>query len=90
MVAAPTRRRDITRLAQLYGKKVGGLTETGQTSVAARITVEKAGASATCLALVKVDRIHASLAAGQIAISSMRWVPSRASVPRSSTSMSRL
>ena len=89
-MAAPTWRKDIARLAQLNGKKVGVLTGTGQTSVAARITVEKAGASATDLPLVKVDRIHAALAAGQIAISSMRWVPSRASVPRSSISMSRL
>ena len=35
-------RKEITRLSQLAGKKVGVLTETGQTSVAARITVEKA------------------------------------------------
>src|SRR5215207_2561627 len=38
-------RKEITQLAQLGGKKVGVLTETGQTSVAARITVEKAGAN---------------------------------------------
>ena len=37
----------ITRLAQLDGKRVGVLSETGQTSVAARITVEKVGAAAT-------------------------------------------
>ena len=36
-------RKEITQLAQLAGKKVGVLTETGQTSVAARITVEKVG-----------------------------------------------
>ena len=32
-------RKEITQLAQLAGKKVGVLTETGQTSVAARITL---------------------------------------------------
>ena len=50
----------------MNGKKVGVLTETGQTSVAARITVEKAGASATYVPLVKFDRIYAALAAGEI------------------------
>lgn len=59
-------RKDVTRLAQLNGKKVGVLTETGQTSVAARITVEKAGATATYLPLIKFDRIYAALAAGEI------------------------
>jgi len=58
--------KDITQLAQLNGKKVGVLTETGQTSVAARITVEKAGATATYLPLIKFDRIYAALAAGEI------------------------
>lgn len=59
-------KREITRLAQLNGKKVGVLTETGQTSVATRITVEKAGATATYLPLIKFDRIYAALAAGEI------------------------
>jgi ABC-type nitrate/sulfonate/bicarbonate transport system substrate-binding protein len=59
-------RREITQLAQLGGKKVGVLTETGQTSVAARITVEKAGATATYVPLVKFDRIYAALASGEI------------------------
>jgi len=59
-------RKDVTQLAQLNGKKVGVLTETGQTSVAARITVEKAGATATYLPLIKFDRIYAVLAAGEI------------------------
>ena len=58
--------KDITQLAQLNGRKVGVLTETGQTSVAARITVEKAGAAATYLPLGKFDRIYAALAAGEI------------------------
>ena len=35
-------RKEITQLAQLSGKKVGVLAETGQTSVATCITVEKA------------------------------------------------
>jgi ABC-type nitrate/sulfonate/bicarbonate transport system substrate-binding protein len=56
-------RKEITRLAQLDGKKVGVLTESGQTSVATRITVEKAGATATYLPLIKFDRIYAALAA---------------------------
>lgn len=59
-------RNEITQLAQLNGKKVGVLTETGQTSVAARITVEQAGATATYVPLIKFDRIYAALAAGDI------------------------
>ena len=59
-------RKEITQLSQLGGKKVGVLTETGQTSVAARITVEKAGATATYLPLIKFDRIFAALASGEI------------------------
>ena len=59
-------RKEITELAQLSGKKVGVLTETGQTSVAARLTVEKAGAAATYLPLIKFERIFAALAAGEI------------------------
>jgi ABC-type nitrate/sulfonate/bicarbonate transport system substrate-binding protein len=59
-------RKEITQLAQLGGKKVGVLTETGQTSVATRITVEKAGASATYVPLITFDRIFAALAAGDI------------------------
>jgi NitT/TauT family transport system substrate-binding protein len=59
-------RKEITDLFQLTGKKVGVLTETGQTSVAARITIEKAGAAATYVPLVKFDRIFAALAAGEI------------------------
>ena len=59
-------RKGITQLSQLAGKKVGVLTETGQTSVAARITIEKAGARATYVPLIKFDRIFAALAAGEI------------------------
>jgi ABC-type nitrate/sulfonate/bicarbonate transport system substrate-binding protein len=59
-------RREITDLAQLGGKKVGVLSETGQTSVAARLAIEKTGAAATYLPLVKFDRIYAALAAGEI------------------------
>ncbi len=59
-------KKEITQLAQLAGKKVGVLTETGQTSVAARITVEKAGATASYVPLIKFDRIYAALAAGEI------------------------
>jgi len=59
-------RKDVTDLSQLSGKRVGVLTETGQTSVAARITIEKAGARATYVPLVKFDRIFAALAAGDI------------------------
>ena len=59
-------RKEITELSQLAGKKVGVLTETGQTSVAARITVEKAGATATYVPLIKFDRIYAALASGEI------------------------
>jgi ABC-type nitrate/sulfonate/bicarbonate transport system substrate-binding protein len=59
-------RKEITELAQLAGKKVGVLTETGQTSMAARITIEKAGATATYLPMIKFDRIYAALADGEI------------------------
>jgi ABC-type nitrate/sulfonate/bicarbonate transport system substrate-binding protein len=59
-------RKDITQLAQLSGKKVGVLTETGQTSVATRLTIEKAGATATYLPLIKFDRIYAALESGEI------------------------
>jgi ABC-type nitrate/sulfonate/bicarbonate transport system substrate-binding protein len=59
-------RKEITQLAQLSGKKVGILTETGQTSVATRITVERAGAMASYVPLIKFDRIYAALAAGEI------------------------
>jgi hypothetical protein len=59
-------RKEITGLAQLTGRKVGILTETGQTSVAARRTVEQAGATATYLPLITFDRIFAALAAGEI------------------------
>src|SRR5205085_10189903 len=58
--------KEITQLAQLGGKKVGVLTETGQTSVATRITIEKAGATAIYLPLIKFDRIYAALTAGEI------------------------
>jgi ABC-type nitrate/sulfonate/bicarbonate transport system substrate-binding protein len=59
-------RKEITQLAQLDGKKVGVLTETGQTSMATRIAVEKAGAAAIYVPLIKFDRIYAALAAGEI------------------------
>jgi hypothetical protein len=59
-------RKEITQLQQLEGKKVGILTETGQTSMAARITIQKAGATATYLPLMKFDRIYAALASGEI------------------------
>ncbi len=59
-------RKEISELGQLAGRRVGVLSETGQTSVATRITIEKAGASATYLPLVRFDRIFAALAAGEI------------------------
>jgi len=59
-------RKEITQLGQLNGKKVGVLTERGQTSVATRLTIEKAGASAVYLPLVKFERIYDALAAGEI------------------------
>jgi hypothetical protein len=59
-------RKEITDLSQLAGRKVGVLTETGQTSVAARLTVEKAGAGTTYIPLLKFDRIYAALAAGEV------------------------
>jgi ABC-type nitrate/sulfonate/bicarbonate transport system substrate-binding protein len=59
-------RKEISNLSQLSGKKVGVLSETGQTSVAARLAIEEAGATATYLPLVKFERIYAALATGEI------------------------
>jgi hypothetical protein len=59
-------RKEITQLGQLGGRKVGVLTETGQTSVATRMTIEKAGATAVYLPLVKFERISDALASGEI------------------------
>jgi hypothetical protein len=59
-------RKDVTELIQLNGKKVGILTETGQTSVAARLTVERSGAKATYVPLLKFERIYAALESGEI------------------------
>ena len=59
-------RKEITQLAQLGGKRVGVLTETGQTIVATRITIEKAGATAVYLPLIKFERIYDALASGEI------------------------
>ena len=59
-------RKEITQLGQLGGRKVGVLTETGQTSVATRMTIEKAGATAVYLPLVKFERIYDALASGEI------------------------
>jgi len=59
-------RKEITDLSQLGDKKVGVLSETGQTSVAARLAIEQAGATATYLPLVKFEKIYAALAAGEI------------------------
>jgi ABC-type nitrate/sulfonate/bicarbonate transport system substrate-binding protein len=59
-------RKEIRQLAELGGKKVGVLSETGQTSVATRLTIEQAGAAASYLTLVTFDRIYAALASGEI------------------------
>jgi hypothetical protein len=59
-------RKEITELTQLSGKKIGVLTETGQTSVATRLTIEKVGATATYVPLIRFERIYAALAAGEI------------------------
>jgi ABC-type nitrate/sulfonate/bicarbonate transport system substrate-binding protein len=59
-------RKEITELSQLSGLKIGVLSETGQTSVATRITIEKSGATANYLPLTTFDRIFAALATGEI------------------------
>ncbi|SEF15016.1 ABC-type nitrate/sulfonate/bicarbonate transport system, substrate-binding protein [Rhizobiales bacterium GAS191] len=59
-------RREITALGQLAGRKVGVLTETGQTSVQTRLTVEKAGATAIYVPLITFEKIGAALVAGEI------------------------
>jgi len=58
--------KDITELAQLRGRKVGLLTETGQTSIATRLTVQNAGAAATYVSLTTFNRIYAALESGEI------------------------
>jgi hypothetical protein len=59
--------KEITGLAQLGGRKVGLLTETGQTSVATRLSIEKAaGVGAVYVYLRTFDRVYAALAAGEI------------------------
>lgn len=60
-----TRRRQ-TDLSQLAGRKLGVVTGTGQTSVAARLTVEKGGTSATYVPLMKFDRVYAAPTAGEV------------------------
>jgi ABC-type nitrate/sulfonate/bicarbonate transport systems, periplasmic components len=59
-------RKGIHGLAQLHGKKVGLLTQTGQTSVAARMTIESSGAQAIYVPLGSFDRIYEALATGEI------------------------
>jgi hypothetical protein len=59
-------RAEIDDLAKLDGKKVGVVTQTGQTSVAARLEIEKAGANAAYVALHGFDRVFAALATGEI------------------------
>ena len=59
-------RKGIRGLSQLEGKTVGVLTETGQTSVAARMTIEKAGAIAAYVSLGTFDQIYEALANGEI------------------------
>jgi hypothetical protein len=59
-------RAGIDDLAKLDGKKVGIVTETGQTSVAARLAIGKAGAKATYVALHGFDRVFMALASGEI------------------------
>jgi len=59
-------RKEITDLSQLSGKKVGVLSETGQTSVAARLAIEEAGATAIYQPLVTFERIYSALATGEI------------------------
>lgn len=59
-------RAGIDDLAKLDGKKVGLVTETGQTSVAARLAIEKAGANSTYVILQTFDNVYAALAAGEV------------------------
>ncbi|MGZ5871161.1 MAG: ABC transporter substrate-binding protein [Bradyrhizobium sp.] len=60
--------RELKGLDQLTGKKVGVLTDaySGQTGVITRLTIEKAGATATYVGLGTYQNIYAALVAGQI------------------------
>ena len=59
-------RAEIDSLAQLDGKEVGVVTKNGQTSVAARLAIEKAGARADYVALNSFENIYAALVTGKI------------------------
>lgn len=61
-------RRELTSLDHLAGKRIGVLTDaySGQTGVMTRLTVEKAGATATYVGLGTYQNIYAALAAGEI------------------------
>jgi ABC-type nitrate/sulfonate/bicarbonate transport system substrate-binding protein len=57
---------ELTRLEQLAGKRVGVLTDAGQTAVITRLTLEKAGVTATYVGLGTYRNIYKALAAGEI------------------------
>jgi len=61
-------RRELTTLADLAGKRVGVLSDatSGQTGVRTRLTLEKAGVTATYLGLGSYGNIYKALAAGEI------------------------
>jgi ABC-type nitrate/sulfonate/bicarbonate transport system substrate-binding protein len=59
-------KRDLTTLGQLAGKRVGVLSDAGQAGVRARLTLEKAGATATYVALGTFQNIYTALAKGEI------------------------
>jgi len=61
-------RRELTTLADLAGKRVGVLSDaySGSSGIRTRITVEKAGATATYVGLGTYGNIYKALAAGEI------------------------
>ena len=59
-------KRELTTLGQLAGKRVGVLSDAGQAVVRARLTLEKAGATATYVSLGTFQNIYTALAKGEI------------------------
>ncbi len=61
-------RRELKTLADLAGKRVGVLTDatSGSSGIRTRLTVEKAGATATYVGLGTYENIYKALAAGEI------------------------
>ena len=59
-------RPGITEPAQLDGKRIGVLTETGQTTIGVRVALRRWGVNATLVPLGTFGRIYAAVGAGEV------------------------